>query len=101
MKLDSNLRYRVVGVDFDISKPRALKGLSCGHTWTGFAWGTCPRCGDVAAATSSDRYHWLDRKTKQPLTYKDGREAQWETLDEAIQAFIDGQLTVERNEVME
>lgn len=101
MKLDSDLRYRVVGVDFDISKPRPLKGRSCGHTWTGFAWGKCPRCGDIAAEASGDRYHWLDRATNQPLTYKDGREAQWETLDEAITAFINKRLAVERNEVME
>jgi hypothetical protein len=100
MTLDSNLRYRVVGVDFDLSKPRAQRGLSCDHTWTGFAWGKCPRCGDVAAENSGDKYHWLDRKTQQPLTYKNGDEAQFDSLDEAIDAFVKGRLTVERNEVL-
>lgn len=69
---DSNLRYRVVAVNGD-----AAKLLS----------GPCP-C------------YWLDRKTQQPLTYKDGSEAQWSSLDEAIDAFIEGKLSAERNEVM-
>lgn len=47
-----------------------------------------------------EKYHWLDRATQQPLTYKDGSEAQWPTLDEAIAAFIDGQLSAECNEVL-
>jgi hypothetical protein len=100
MTLNSNLRYRVVGVNLDLSKPRPLKGLSCGHTWTGFAWGKCPRCGDVAAGNSGDKYHWLDRKTNEPLAYKDGSEAQFDSLDEAISAFVDGKLSAERNEVL-
>lgn len=100
MTLDSNLRYRVVGVDWDLSRPRAQRGLSCGHTWTGFAWGKCPRCGDVAAENSGEQYHWIDRKTKEPLTYKDGSEARFESLDEAISAFIDGRLSVNKNEVL-
>lgn len=100
IKLDSNLRYRVVGVDFDLSKPRPLKGLSCGHTWTGFAWEGCPRCRDVAVAIKGDRYHWLDRKTGQPLPYKNGDVAQFDSLDEAIAAFVEGRLSVERNEVL-
>lgn len=70
--LDSNLRYRVVAVNGD-----AAKLLS----------GPCP-C------------YWLDRKTDQPLTYKDGSEARWTSLDEAISAFVKGRLEVERNEVM-
>ncbi len=60
MKLDSNLRYRVVGV--------------------------------------GDLYHWLDRKTNQPLSYKNGDAAQFKTLDEAIDAFVNGKLSAERNE---
>lgn len=61
-KLDSNLRYRVVGI--------------------------------------GERYHWLDRKTNLPLTYKDGSEAQFDSLDEAITAFLDAQLSAECNEVL-
>lgn len=98
MKPDSNLRYRVVGVDWDATKPQSLKGVSCGHTWKGFVWGRCPRCGDVAEVRG--QYHWLDRKTNQPLTYKDGSEARFDDLDEAIAAFIKGQLSAERNEVL-
>lgn len=100
MTLDSNLRYRVVGVNRDMAKPRSLKGLLCGHTWTGFAWSTCPRCGDRPAEID-DRYHWLDRKTDKPLTYKNGNEAQFNSLDEAIDAFVEGKLSVDRNEVLE
>lgn len=70
--MSSDLRYRVVALDGD-----ATKLLS----------GPCP-C------------YWLDRATNQPLTYKDGSEAQWAALDEAIDAFVEGRLTVERNEVM-
>lgn len=99
--LDSNLRYRVVGVDFDISQSRPLKGASCGHTWKGLAWATCPRCGDTAVSVTNDRYHWLDRKTKLPLTYKDGSEAQFDSLDEAIDAFVQGRLSAERNEELQ
>lgn len=99
MKLDSNLRYRVVGVGWDLTQPQSLKGVSCGHTWKGFVWGTCPRCGDKPAKVT-DRYHWLDRKTKQSVPYKNGEEAQFDGLDEAIAAFIEGRLTVERNEVL-
>lgn len=72
MTLDSSLRYRVVAINGD-----AAKLLS----------GPCP-C------------YWLDRKTDQPLTYKDGSEARWTSLDEAISAFVEGRLEVERNEVM-
>lgn len=46
------------------------------------------------------RHHWLDRKTDQPLTYKSGDEAQFDSLDEAVSAFTEGQLTVQRNEVL-
>lgn len=70
--LDSNLRYRVVAINGD-----AAQLLS----------GPCP-C------------YWLDRKTQQPLTYKDGGEAQWPTLDEAIDAFVEGKLSVEKNEAL-
>lgn len=98
MKLDSNLRYRVVGVEWDISQPRALKGQSCGHTWRGVTWGNCPRCGDVPADHPDDRYHWLDRKTNRPLAYKSGEEAQFNSLDEAITAFVDGKLEATSNE---
>lgn len=70
--LNSNLRYRVVAIDGDTTQLLS---------------GPCP-C------------YWLDRKTNQPLTYKDGSEAQWSTLDEAIEAFVEGRLTVGRNEVM-
>lgn len=71
-KLDSNLRYRVVTLD-----------------------------GDAAKLLSGPRpCYWLDRVTNQPLTYKDGSEAQWATLDEAIEAFVEGTLMAERNEVM-
>jgi hypothetical protein len=59
-KLDSKLRYRVVGI--------------------------------------GERYHWLDRKTNQPLTYKNGDEAQFDSLDEAIDAFLSGRLSAEQNE---
>lgn len=45
-----------------------------------------------------DRYHWLDRKTNLPLTYKNGDEAQFDGLDDAIGAFLDGLLSAERNE---
>lgn len=98
MELSSNLRYRVVGVDWDISQPRAQKGLSCGHTWKGPVWGRCPRCGDVPVENSGDQYHWLDRKTKQPVKYQDGREARFNSLDEAIAAFVNGELEVKMNE---
>lgn len=47
-----------------------------------------------------EKYHWLDRATQQSLTYKDGSEAQFADLDSAIQVFIDGELTVECNEVL-
>lgn len=49
---------------------------------------------------TNDDYHWLDRKTNQPLTYKNGSKAQFKSLDEAISAFIDGKLSAERNEVL-
>lgn len=70
--LDSNLRYRVVAINGDAAKLLSRP---------------CP-C------------YWLDRTTQQPLTYKDGGEARWSSLDEAIEAFVEGRLTVERNEVM-
>lgn len=47
-----------------------------------------------------DKYHWLDRKTNLALTYKNGDEARFNSLDEAIAAFVDGLLTVERNEAL-
>lgn len=47
-----------------------------------------------------NRYHWIDRATNQPLTYKNGNEAQFDSLDDAIKAFIDGHLSVEKNEAM-
>lgn len=72
MTLDSNLRYRVVAINGD---------------WAKLVSGPCP-C------------YWLDRATQQPLTYKDGSEARWTSLDEAIEAFVEGRLTVEMNEVM-
>lgn len=99
MKPDSNLRYRVVGVGWDLTQPQSLRGASCGHTWKGFVWGTCPRCGDKPAEVAG-QYYWLDRKTNQPLTYKDGSEARFDGLDEAITAFVDGELSAKRNEVL-
>lgn len=65
-KLDSNLRYRVVAINGDVAKLLS---------------GPCPR-------------YWLDRATNQPLTYKDGSEARWSTLDEAIDAFTERRLEV-------
>jgi hypothetical protein len=47
-----------------------------------------------------DRYHWIDRRTNQPVTFKDGSEARFDGLDEAVRAFIDGKLSVEKNEVI-
>jgi hypothetical protein len=47
-----------------------------------------------------ERYHWIDRATNQPLTYKDGSGARFVGLDEAIAAFIDGKLSADRNEVL-
>lgn len=47
-----------------------------------------------------EQYHWLDRATNQPLTYKDGSEARFGSLDEAISTFVDGRLSAERNEVL-
>jgi len=47
-----------------------------------------------------DKYHWLDRKTNQSLNYKNGDEAQFDSLDESIAAFVNGKLTVEKNEVL-
>lgn len=73
MTPDNNLRYRVVAVRGDAAK--LLRG-------------PCP-C------------YWLDRKTNQPLTYKNGDKAQFKDLDEAIAAFVDGRLSAEINEVME
>lgn len=60
--LNSNLRYRVVGI--------------------------------------GDQYHWLDRKTNEPLTDKNGHEARFDSLDAAIQAFIEGRLSADRNEAL-
>ena len=102
MKLDSNLRYRVVGVEVDCEAcERGYRlnpnGLHYNDERGGATWGVCRKL----SGKRHDYYYWLDRRTRQPLTYKDGREAQWKTLDEAISAFTDGQLTVERNEVME
>jgi hypothetical protein len=47
-----------------------------------------------------DKYHWIDRATSQPVTYENGDEARFDSLDEAVDAFIDGKLTVKQNEVM-
>jgi hypothetical protein len=52
-------------------------------------------------ATDNNKYHWFDRTTGKPLTYENGDETQFASLDEAIAAFIDGKLTVKMNEVME
>lgn len=43
-------------------------------------------------------YRWLDRKTKEFLTHKDGKDAPFDSLDEAISAFVNGTLTVSQNE---
>lgn len=71
-----------------------------------------PRTGKVApfkldsnlryriVSVGSDLYCWLDRATDQMLPYKNGDEAQFNSLDDAVDAFINKQLTVERNEVM-
>lgn len=48
-----------------------------------------------------EKYHWLDRKTGEPLAYKSGDVAQFDDLDAAIAAFVEGKLTIERNEVLE
>ena len=44
-----------------------------------------------------DRYHWIDRCTQLPVPYEGGGKARFETLDDAIAAFIDGKLTVKQN----
>lgn len=98
IKLNSNLRYRVVGVGWDLSELRPQRGRSCGHTWKGASFGTCPRCGDTPVESPDGQYHWLDRKTKQPLAYSDGRQARFNSLDEAIAAFVNGELEAKRNE---
>lgn len=99
MTPDNNLRYRVVGVGWNINCPQPQTGLSCHHEWTGTAYSRCPKCGDVAVETNG-QYHWLDRATSQPLTYKDGGEARFDSLDEAISAFVEARLSAERNEVL-
>lgn len=45
-----------------------------------------------------EQYHWLDRANNQPLTYKDGHQARFNTLDDAIHAFIRQELSAEMNE---
>lgn len=47
-----------------------------------------------------DKYHWIDRTANKPVTYENGDEARFDSLDEAVDAFIDGKLTVKQNEVM-
>jgi hypothetical protein len=47
-----------------------------------------------------NRYHWIDRATKLPVPYADGSKARFKTLDEAIAAFVEGQLTVRQNVLM-
>jgi len=48
--------------------------------------------------SNDDYFFWIDRKTSQALTYKNGDEARFDSLDEAIAAFVDAKLTVEKNE---
>jgi hypothetical protein len=48
-----------------------------------------------------DYYHWTDRKTGQAVPYENGDEARFNSLDEAVDAFIQGKLAVKKNEVME
>ena len=39
--------------------------------------------------SNDDYFFWIDRKTSQALTYKNGDEARFDSLDEAIAAFVD------------
>jgi hypothetical protein len=48
-----------------------------------------------------DSYHWIDRATGEPVDYENGDTAQFPSLDEAIDAFIDGKLAVKVNEPLE
>lgn len=103
MTLDSNLRYRVVAVEVECEAcERGYRlnpdGLHYNDARGGATWGVCRK--KVAAINDDYEYHWLDRATNQPLTYKDGSEARFGSLDDAISAFIDGRLSVERNEVI-
>lgn len=43
-------------------------------------------------------YRWSDRKTNKFLMYRDGNEALFNSLDDAIAAFVNGMLTVTQNE---
>lgn len=43
-------------------------------------------------------YRWLDRKTNDFLMYRDGNDALFNSLDDAISAFVNGMLTVDQNE---
>jgi hypothetical protein len=47
-----------------------------------------------------DKYHWIDRINNQSLTYENGEAAQFDSLDDAIDAFVDGKLTAKKNEVI-
>ena len=46
---------------------------------------------------SGNRYHWIDRATKLPVPFADGSKALFKSLDEAIDAFVEGKLTVKQN----
>lgn len=46
---------------------------------------------------TGNRYQWIDRATKLPVPYAGGGRALFKTLDEAIDAFIQGKLTVKQN----
>ena len=103
MKLDSNLRYRVVAVEVnceacDQGYRLNPDGLHYNHNLNDSTWGVCRRV--VAALNDDHEYHWLDRATNRPLIYANGDEARFNSLDEAIQAFIDGRLSASRNEVL-
>lgn len=99
MKLDSYLRYRVVAVEVECEAcERGYRlnpdGLHYDDERGGRTWGICRK------RTTPEQYRWLDRATNQPLTYKDGSEARFDGLDEAIDAFVDSKLRAERNEVL-
>jgi hypothetical protein len=47
-----------------------------------------------------DKYHWIDRVNNEPITYENGEVAQFNSLDDAIDAFVEGKLTVKKNEVI-
>lgn len=47
-----------------------------------------------------EQYHWLDRKTNHAVPYENGQPARFNSLDEAIDAFIQGKLVVKQNVIL-